>query len=145
MHEPTGQLIMPPSYIAREAHAVAKAVKEYDDRLEFGLHPVTDQWVVTIRTEDGEIPIMGFGRPGAPLPHPDDVTKRLYNADTRRHGDRIRERINRHNEARRKELNLESQEQIDDATDQMEFYLRKLSKQTGASGGMGKIFVPGKD
>lgn len=143
MQEPLKSgMVLPPSYYQREAKAVDKAVNEYDERLHFGLHPQTNQWIVTIMTEDGEVPILGFNRFEEGVPHAERVLQRLYNSDARRHGDEIRQRINRQNREAEKALKYKADQSIGDAAEQLEFWLRKASVEDGHSGGMGKIFVP---
>lgn len=137
-----GSLTLPPGYISREAKKLDIAVNQYDERLHFGLHPQTDQWIVAISTEDGEIPILGFTRFDEGLPARERVMERLYNSDARRHGEKIRERINRQNAEAQKALKYKADESIGDAAEQMEYWLRRASVEDGHSGGMGKVFVP---
>lgn len=137
-----GDLVLPPSYVRREAHLLDKAVNEYDERLHFGLHPQTEQWVITIRTEDGEVPILGFTRFGEPLPSRDRVMERLFNSDARKHGERILERINRQNREAEKAMKYKADQGIGEAAEHLEYWLRRASVQDGHTGSMGKTFIP---
>ena len=86
-----------------------RAAKDYDERLAVGRNEQNGRWAVFIRTARGTFPpldlypVLDLGLDVERLPHPDDLQKRLYESDTRRHGARILERMNRENEAIKKE------------------------------------------
>lgn len=137
-----GSLTLPPGYIAREAKKLDIAVNQYDERLHFGLHPQTDQWIVAINTEDGEIPILGFTRFEQGLPTQEHVMERLYNSDARRHGEKIRERINRQNKEAAAALKYKADQGVGEAAEHMEYWLRRAAVEDGHTGSMGKVFIP---
>lgn len=92
--------------------SASKAVKQYDERLVLGQHQVSGEWVIFVEKgplDGAPFPVLGLGRE---LPHADEITKRLFQSDTRRHGDTILREMNRRNEDRRKALDKPA----DDAT-----------------------------
>lgn len=94
--------------------AAQRVVREYDERLELARHEVTGDWVVFIKLgPDNIYPVIGLG-PELPS-NAEDLRQRLWQADTRVHGDKILKQINEHNrrlqEASRKKA-LEIDEEV---------------------------------
>lgn len=90
---------LPDMHYYRQAVPVDKAVNEYDERLRFGIHQDTGQWVIIMVEGEKRIPILGFND----IPTPDAALRRLYQSDARRRGTQILDDINRHNKAIQKE------------------------------------------
>lgn len=131
-----------------EAHRVDTAVREYDERLFFDEHPVNGQWCIFIKVGaelpyypdmlymegTNVIPILGFDK----IPHPEDALKRLYAADTVRHGEQILDDMNRRNEAAKKAAAKQADEATGEAAEAMEWFNRQVDKHP-----VPRIFVPG--
>lgn len=126
------------------ALSVAKAVKEYDERLEFAKNMETGQWCIFIKMPSNfegvaingsqYLPLIGFDE----VPHPEDALKKLYKADSMRHGEKIIDDMNRRNKELHKEL---YERPADDASGQMaeglEWAHRKLGMHPNP-----RVFVP---
>lgn len=108
------------------ALAVDRAIKQYDERLFFGRNDETGDWCAFIQAPHGHPPVPVFG--WQEIPHPEDAVKRLYEADTVRHGSSILDRINRDNEAIRKEKRWASSEATGDTAERIEHALRKAGR-----------------
>lgn len=102
---------------------VHRAVNEYDERLSFRRNEDTGDWCVYIAMPHGQepIPVLGFG---TEVPHPEDAVKRVYAADTVRHGEAILDRINRDNEAIREEARYRASEASGDTAERIEKLMR---------------------
>lgn len=101
------QIWVPPAYLYRGVSAVSKAVREYDPELQFGQNEANGQWCIFMERDGQRIPVLGF----RDIPHPDDALKRLYHSDARRHGSKILDEMNKHNEKIRAEQERTIQEQ----------------------------------
>lgn len=103
------------------------AAVEYDERLSFKLHEESQQYAVYISMPHGsdppELPVLGFGYE---VPHPDEVKRRLYEADSLRHGDELRRDMNRRNAERLKEQEYARSQKVADGAERIEHGVRKL-------------------
>jgi hypothetical protein len=93
-----------------EEYKVDVAVKEYDERLSFGLFQGDYVVSIAVGPSDPPYPIFNFGRI-CPLPH--EVVERLYSADAIRHGEQILKDLNAHN----LKIETEIDKSSDDATE----------------------------
>lgn len=114
--------------------ALQRVCHEYDDRLELARHEITGDWVVFIKLEGGNLyPVIGIGRD---LISPEELQKRLYKADSRRHGDKILREINENNERIKQGYRQKSDEASEAAAEAFEWGFRQegvLSR---------KVFIP---
>lgn len=121
----------------RESQA-ARAVEEYDSSLILGqLH---GQWTVFLRNgpmEGNPFPVLGLGHE---LPTPEQIKKRLYAADTKRHGGKIALKVDRQNEAAKRALRKKADEGVGAAVEAFDWGLRAQGVHPHP-----RIFVPGKD
>jgi hypothetical protein len=127
---------VPPSYEYRGAHAVSKAVHEYDPELFFGKNESNGQWCIFMERNGERIPILGF----RDIPHPDDALKRLYQSDTRRHGSKILDDLNKHNA----KLKADGQHKVDEALGEVAEVVEYGAREDGLHD-RPRIFVPGRD
>lgn len=94
----------------------AKAVSDYDDRLELALHEHTGDWVAFVQLgPDRMFPVIGFGRD---LPEPHEIREILERHDTHRHGDRILREIQEMNDR----LMAEKRKSVDTAIEETAEY-----------------------
>lgn len=119
-------------------YRVDKAVNEYDERLYFARNLSTGQWCIYLRTVPSEpdLPLLGFDE----VPHPEDAIKRLYRADTLRHGEKILDEMNRHNEKIREQARKDAAEAAEELAEVVEWAHRK----EGLTEKYTKVFVGGK-
>jgi hypothetical protein len=122
-------------------------VVEYDERLIFSQHPLNGQWCIFMKmpadyeTEtqiDGNnvLPLLGF----RDIPHPEDAVKRLWQADTLRHGEQMLDEMNRRNAARKAEYEKAASDSSGEAAEAMEWFNRQAGTHPSP-----RIFIPGKD
>ena len=106
---------------------VDRAVKEYDERLFFARNADTWDWCVYISMPRPEepYPIIGFGKE---VPSVDEVMRKVYNADTMRHGWQIFDDILRSQEEFKKEFEWSANEATEDSAERIEFLLRRHGK-----------------
>lgn len=113
-----------------ETAALDKQVKEYDNRLSFGMHPETKEWVVT-----QDVPHMSaYGKIGAKavvvfgfqhrIPGRDEMSKMLATTDNRRND--ILKDIQSYNDGLRKDALRREEESRTEAATKIEFIARKL-------------------
>lgn len=116
--------------------AVDRAVNEYDERLYFDRNRDTGDYCVYIKTPANEpdVPVIGFQE----IPHPEDALKRLYHADSLRHGEEILEGMRRRNEAARKEAGRTADEASGQMAEGLEWAFRKQGAHPSP-----RIFIPG--
>jgi hypothetical protein len=91
--------------------AVKRAIEEYDEKLTLARHEHTGDWCVMLKKGpwDGKpFPVLGLGR-GA-LPSAEEVTQRMFAADTKRHGDKLLNEIRGNVEAREKAASAKADE-----------------------------------
>lgn len=128
----------PSGLLGIEERAAVRAVEEYDPDLTLGMDMRNKNYVVLLKTggpEGQPFPVFGLG---TRLPSPDEITRRLYEADVRRHGGKIAQQLEKRNEARRKELELRADEGTQAAAEAYEWAFRKLGAHP-----FPRIFVPG--
>ena len=122
---------------------VQRAVEEYDERLVLARHEITGDWVVFIKlernsplsTDQGNLyPVVGLG---PELPDVEEVRKRLYQADARRHGSKLLDQINDHNDRLRQERRAAADEAIGETAEALEWGFRKEGWHPQT-----RIFVP---
>jgi hypothetical protein len=117
--------------------AAAKAVEEYDADLVLGQRNDTSEWVVFIKNGpiNGEpFPVLGLG---FELPAPEKIKEKLYRADTKRHGGKIVEAVERHNERLRKEYRDRASDGAGQAAEAFEWAHRQMGSHPNP-----RIFVP---
>jgi hypothetical protein len=102
---------------------VDKAVREYNERLMFGRNEETGDWCVFIKAPHPQDPIavLGFGDE---IPEPDAAIKRLYEADTLRHGDKILNTILREQADYKKQLEYASSQASEESAEVIEHMMR---------------------
>lgn len=114
--------------------AAMRVVEEYDDRLILAKHEGTGDWVAFVQLgPDRMFPVIGFGRE---LPQPDEIRRILEEADTRRHGTKILQQIERENARIQREKRAAATEAIEEAAEYADFGFRKFA------GIKTQIFVP---
>lgn len=125
MHTPTS-IWVPPSHYDKMAVNVRMAVREYDPELNFGINEANGQWCIFMERHGERIPILGFSG----IPHPDDALKRLYQSDTRRHGSKILDDMNKHNE----KLRAEKKYKVDEAAGELAEAAEYAAREDGLVG-----------
>lgn len=129
MHSAPTHVWTPPKAYDRLAASVAKAVREYDDRLGFGINPDNGQWCVFMRqgtiegARGGDLPILGFQT----IPSPDEALERLFKTDARKRGEEILNELNAHNET----IERKFADAADEAIGETAEYLEWFTRQTG--------------
>lgn len=130
---------VPPGSYDRAAKAVSKAVREYDERLGFGINQETGQWCIFMRqgeteeTRGGDLPILGFNT----IPSPDEAKRRLYETDARKRGDEILNNLRRHNEEINRRFEDAASDASGEAAEAMEWFNRKVGTHP-----VPRVFVP---
>jgi hypothetical protein len=130
------QIVMPNgnSYSVREMQA-ARAVEEYDSS--FILGQLNGTWTVFLRNgpiEGNPFPIFALGNE---LPAPEEIKRRMYHADTKRHGGKIAAKVDRVNEQRKRELRKKADEGVAQTVEAFDFGLRAKGVHP-----FPKIYVP---
>lgn len=120
MHTPSN-IWVPPSHYDKMAVSVRVAVREYDPELNFGINEANGQWCIFMERHGERIPILGFRG----IPHPDDALKRLYKSDTRRHGSKILDEMNAHNEKLKAEADYKANEALGEVAEVAEYAARE--------------------
>lgn len=143
-----GILVPGQGIVNMDALRVDTAVKEYDERLSFGWNPVNKDWIVYISLPrdyvgahyhiDGNpvMPVLGFG---GRIPAPSEATRKLYETDAWRHGNKLYEKMLKHNEQVRKQQAEEAEAEIAEAVERAE---HAINYYTGE--GTTKVFFGGK-
>lgn len=115
----------------------ARVIEEYDPSLILGqLH---NQWTVFLRNgpvEGYPFPVLGLGHE---LPSPEQIQRRLHDADTRRHGGKIAQRVDRANEEKKREARRRSDQAAGETAEAFDTAAH-LMKQHPTP----RIFVPGR-
>ena len=131
-----------------EAMRVDTAVREYDERLRFGYNPTNQDWIVYIALPrdyvgahyhiDNEpvMPVLGFG---GRIPAPSEATRKLYETDAWRHGNKLYNRMLEENEKLHKKRQEEADAEIAEAVERAE---HAINYYTGE--GTTKVFFGGK-
>ena len=109
------------------AWKVDKAVREYNDRLSFGRNEDTGDWCVFIEAPRPNPPVavLGFG---TEIPEPEYALKRLYEADTARHGMKIYDAIVKSQEDYKKRYEYAASQASEESAEVIEHFLRKRGK-----------------
>lgn len=140
----TGILVPGRGMVNVDAMRVDTAVREYDERLRFGFNPVNQDWIVYIALPrdyegahyhiDGEpvMPVLGVGRE---IPPPSVVTRRLYETDAWRHGNKLYTKMLDENERLKKQRREEQDAEIDEAIERAEHAVRHYTDE-----GVRKVF-----
>jgi hypothetical protein len=104
-----------------------RAVKEYDERLFFARNADTWDWCVFISMPRPEppYPVIGFGRE---IPSVDEVRRRIYNADTTRHGWQIYDEILKSQEDYKQGFRHKADEATEESAEVIEHFMRKHGK-----------------
>lgn len=127
---PTQGILVPGKGIVNvDALRVDTAVREYDERLRFGYNPVNQDWIVYIALPrdyqgahysiDGEpvMPVLGFaGR----IPQPSEATRKLYETDAWRHGNKLYDKMLKENERLKKKNAEDAEAEIAEAVERAE-------------------------
>lgn len=116
--------------------AVDRAVHEYDERLYFDRNQETGDWCVYLKTipQEPDLPLLGFQE----IPSPEAALRRLYKADTLRHGEEVLDGMRRRNHDALEPL----RQKADDAAGQLAEGLEVLHRKMGSHPSP-RIFVPG--
>lgn len=120
-----------------DERAAAKVVEEYDSDLVLGQNQETGDWIVFMRKggpDGGPFPVLGFGRR---LPAADEVQRRLYETDVRRHGKKIFEQIQRRNDKVLADNKAANDDKLTEAADAFVWAHRKLSSDS-----LPRVFIP---
>lgn len=125
---------------------VQRALKNYDEKLEFGQHQVTGDWCIFVRLPRGAetvnhstdgiplFPVYGFRKR---VPTPDEALEVVKRRDTFRNSDRILREMLAHNE----EINKKIASAADDASGEAaERIAHEIGKTTELN--KGKIIKP---
>ena len=115
---------VPDSYADKALVSLNRAVREYDERLMFGLNETNGDWCVFLKMPHGQPPVVVLGFQYT-LPEPAAVLAKLRECDTRVHSDGILERMNAHNDALRKPSRDRADEAIEQAAEGWESYLHR--------------------
>jgi hypothetical protein len=104
-------------------YKVDAAVRQYNDRLSFGLNEDTQEYCIFMRMPHPEpvLPILGFGRE---VPHPDAACKKLWESDTMIHGDKILNDILKSQEEYKAALRYNSDQASADSAERIEYLMR---------------------
>lgn len=118
--------------------AAARAVREYDAGLQLGQTRDNGEWVVFITDGPGGQPFPALGL-GFELPAPEEIKRRLYNSDTKRHGSALAVASYRRNRARQRDIAAKGREASEEMARHFEWAHRKVGSRPE-----GRIFVPGE-
>ena len=104
-------------------YKVDAAVRQYNERLSFGLNEDTQEYCIFMRMPHPEptLPILGFGRE---VPHPDVACKKLWESDTMIHGDKILKDILKSQDEYKKMLRYNSDQASADSAERVEHLMR---------------------
>ena len=133
------QVWVPHKSYDRLAAEVSRAVREYDDRLGFGINPDNGQWCVFMRqgssevARGGDLPILGFQT----IPSPDQAIERLHQTDARKRGEEILNEINAHNETINRKFADAADEAIGETAEWLEWFNRKADTHP-----VPRVFLP---
>lgn len=100
---------------------VAKAVEEFDPDLVLGQRKDSGEWVIFMKRGpiNGEpFPVLGLG---TTLPTPDACRKKMFECDVRRHGDKIRQRVQAHNDQLQAAGKAAADEKIGELAERLDF------------------------
>lgn len=143
-----GILVPGKGLVNMDALRVDTAVREYDERLRFGYNPVNQDWIVYIALPrdyvgahyhiDGEpvMPVLGFG---GRIPAPSEATRKLYETDAWRHGNKLYKKMLADNAKLKKQRDEEHEAEIEEAVERA---AHAINYYTGE--GTTKVFFGGK-
>lgn len=114
------------------------AVTDYDPSLVLGRVEQTGIWTVFVKDGPNGMPFPVFEL-GTELPSYDQIQRRLYESDVRRHGHKIVEQIQRRNDAAADRLDKTAHEAAEETAEHIEHGMRKLGMLPKL-----RIFVPGE-
>ena len=106
-----------------DVYKVDAAVRQYNERLSFGLNEDTQEYCIFMRMPYPEpvLPILGFGRE---VPHPDAACKKLWESDTMIHGDKILNDILKSQEEYKAALRYNADQATEDSAERVEHLMR---------------------
>lgn len=139
MHYNNTHVWTPPKSYDRLAAEVGRAVREYDDRLGFGINPDNGQWCIFMRqgsiegARGGDLPILGF----LTIPSPDEAIARLHKTDARKRGEEILNELNAHNETIDRRFSDAADEAIMETAEAIEWFNRKVGTHP-----VPRVFIP---
>lgn len=115
--------------------SVERAVSEYDERLYFDRNTETGQWCVYLKTiaSEPDLPLLGFDE----IPAPESAVKRLYQADSLRHGEQILDGMRARNHKALEPLRTATDDAAGQAAEGLEWAHRKMGNHPKP-----RIFVP---
>jgi hypothetical protein len=115
----------------------SSAVSDYDPGLSLGRVESTGIWTVFVKDgPDGRpFPVFELGRE---LPPYDQIQRRLYESDVRRHGHKIVEQVQRRNDAVKAGYDKKAHEAAEETAEHIEHGMRKLGTLPKL-----RVFVPG--
>lgn len=118
--------------------AVDRALNEYDERLYFDQNAQTGQWCAFLKTPPSEpdLPIFGWDY----VPDPEGAIRRIYQADSLRHGAEILNQIDRANDERNRPYDEAVENATGEVAEAMEWGFRKMGAHPTS-----RIFVPDKE
>ena len=104
-------------------YKVDAAVRQYNERLSFGLNEDTGDYCIFMRMPRPEpnLPILGFG---TSVPHPDEACKKLWESDTMIHGDKILKDILKSQEEFKNAKRYAADQAASDSAERMEKFMR---------------------
>lgn len=120
-----------------DERAASKAVREYDADCRLGQRKDNGEWIVymTNPATNEPFPVLGLGMR---LPGVDEIQRRMYQTDVRRHGEKIFREIMRQQDAAQAAIKSEHHEATEVAADVMMEGFRKQGHNP-----FPRIFVPG--
>ena len=106
-----------------DVYKVDAAVRQYNERLSFGLNEDTQDYCIFMRMPrpEPDLPILGFGRT---VPHPDAACKKLWESDTMIHGDKILNDILKSQEEFKKAKHYAADQATQDSAERIEHLMR---------------------
>lgn len=124
------------------AMQVLRAVQAYDERLSFGRNEDNGDWVVFVKMPRGSkrelVPVLGFGN--KEMPTPEEVLRRVEQADTRRYSQELLDAVTTENRKRQESTSQLAEDTASEMAEIMDYLLRATGTHP-----LPRIFVPGKD
>ena len=116
--------------------ACIRVVENYDEALVLGRHELTGDWCVFLKQDpfSEPFPVLGLG---LELPTPEQLSKRLVQADTKRQGSRVIDEIEREHADRRAVLEDRASDATGITAEAYEWGHRRMCSQPHT-----RIFVP---
>jgi hypothetical protein len=107
-----------------------QAIREYQEDLSLARHDATGEWVIT---KDGH-PVFGLG---VELPAPERIKEMLYEADARRHGGKLAEKIQKLTDAREARAKQQVEDLTGVAAEALEWALHKEGRTSHK-----RVYIP---